>query len=233
MQIKVIYRPKVRVKRDVVRHRDLLACQVRVPGGCVLDSLKICPDPNNPNRVDVTCDMDPYISNGLCRTKEEWHDGNPVLAAELQDDLDFECKKDTAEGVDYEREHESFNWPNGLKSTINPIDPHQIGFRKHASGMMDSLYEIKQIPVKGIDGDTVCSCFVVTAFFFVDTPVLVRAGGGLRLKTPSPQTAKRARGPGDDDEEMADAGGGKPRARGGGAKKPGIFMSMLGAVGLV
>ena len=212
MQIKVVHKPDVRVKRDVVRYRDLLMVQIRVNGGAVLDTFKIQPDPENTNKVAVSCDMDPNLSNGIFCTKDSWHHGNSALAKELQDNLDNQCKVDTVPGCDFERDTDSFEWPKGLKSTVIPCDPHQIGFRLRPTPLDESLYEIERVVVKGLDGDTVVPCFLISAFFFVDIPTARRANGGLRIKTPpGNRHTKRSRRDedDDDDEDMEDS---KPAA---------------------
>ena len=66
--------------------------------------------------------------------------------------------------------------------------------------------------MKGIDGDTVVPCFLISAFFFVDIPTARRANGGLRIKTPpGNRHTKRSRRDedDDDDEDMEDS---KPAA---------------------
>lgn len=224
MQIKTIYLKNVPVRNDVVGNRDVLAVQCRLNGGADLSTFKCHPQRTNPNLCKISCDVDPNVSKGVCRVREQWIQLNFSLAKQIEAGLDEACEADTVEDEDYERDTDTFNWPHGLKSTLNPIDPYVIGFRAKASDFKDSLYEIDRVNVKGKDGITIVPCFVITGFFYVATPTKIRETGDLKLPRrirPVGPAAKRNRVEEDgydsiddlmEDVDSGGGGGGKPKA---------------------
>ena len=215
MQIKTVLIYDVPVKADVVGTRDLLVVQVRAPPGAVLKTLKIKPQAEDTNCVDVTVDIDPHLSKGKFRMRSKWEALNWHLTQELESGFNTSCKADVFPGTDHERDSDSFCWSDGLKSTVNPIDPYQISFRRRPTRPGKSLYEIERVEVAGADGVEIVPCFVVTAFFFVEKPRQTRDTGDLRINASddsddydyNKKTGKRARRPSHDsfDDMMAES----------------------------
>ena len=119
------------------------------------------------------------------------------------------------------------------RSQIVPADPHNIGFRRNPTPSNQTIYEIEEIEVAGLGGDTVTPCFLITVFFYVDKPGARRAGGGgLHLKTPPAANKRQRRCDRDGDEDMDDLnnnGNGRARI----PRTPGLFGNIISAFGFV
>ena len=234
MQIKTVLHLDVAVRGDVVKQRDLLMVQIRAPPGAVLRTFSVKPRADDTNTVDVDVDIDENVSKGRCRLKQRWNLLNPTLAEELAGALSTQCKKDAVAGSNprHEADEGTFRWPDGLKSTLHPIDPYTIGFRREATDVGKSLLEIERVPTKLRDGKEVSPIFLVTAFFLVDLPQQDTEYGDLEIDESQDEEekrrlrrakmTKRRRGRDDDmdldfdlgdEDDDADDGGGKPRAK--------------------
>ena len=233
MQIKTVLHLDVDVKGDVVKERDLLMVQIRAPPGAVLKTFTVKPRLEDTNKVDIDVDIDENVSKGSCRLKNRWSLLNPSLAKELGAALSTECKKDAVPGSKprHEADEASFCWPDGLKSTLHPIDPYIIGFRSEPTDAGKSCLEIERVPTKLRDGKEVSPIFLVTVFFLVDLPRQDPEYGDLEIDESQDEeerrhlrrarmNSKRRRGRDSDmdldfdfEDEHADDGGGKPRAK--------------------
>ena len=94
-------------------------------------------------------------------------------------------------------------------------------FRNYASGRDESLYEIESVTMVNENGVAV-PCYVITAFFQIQKPRHVRAGGG-NLRVPGMGGGATKRNNRDDDDDMDLGGDGDSGGGGGGggrAKKP-------------
>jgi hypothetical protein len=155
--------------------------------------------------------------------KKDWKKGNGDLAVGLEALFDLAWKDKY--GVDGTtpvcgKLIQPFEWPNGLKSQLNPVDPFVLGLRVGPSSGDQTLFETKTIQVTSKSGRVVPAARL-TAFFFVEkyTHINNTSGKGLKIdensdtdsdpETPSPRK-KRNRGrysgsgsgEGDEDEEM-------------------------------
>ena len=82
----------------------------------------------------------------------------------------------------HEHEETTFNWPDNLKSTLNPIDPYNIGLRTQpCRGRTESLFETKKIKLTNAS-DKVVQCWLLTAFFYVEIPTNRRSGAGYGIR---------------------------------------------------
>jgi len=190
------------------RFQDVLAIQVTLPPGIVLSSVRITIDEEDPIQGVVTVDEDPTLIVGEKRVKKIWRSLNDKLAYDLEALFDKEAKdKFAVEGTtpSHGRLVQSFSWPNGLKSQLNPVDPYALGLREVPTRVGDTLFETKTVKLAA-DSKLAVPATVLTAFFFVEKPQQVNnsAGNGLSLgdisseeeddDSVSPRNRKRSRG---------------------------------------
>ena len=157
--------------------RDLAVLQFRAPGGANLDTTKVRPSPEDPTTVDVSVKIDECFSIGKARVKRKWRRGNGTLTEMLEAALDLDCKQDTIDGGNYELEEDSIEWPDGIKTQLNPIDPYFLGLRNRPGA---SIFEIQHMHLKG-GAETTVPCTLVTAFFLVEGARHFVDGSGLRM----------------------------------------------------
>ncbi|CAB9530392.1 hypothetical protein SEMRO_2862_G338830.1 [Seminavis robusta] len=256
MKLKMFSLEGVKIRGGVVKMCNILGVQIRVPPGAVLSTLHIQPSYQDPNQVDVECDIAPELSKGSSLCKQRWKDQNADLAARIATQLGDVCWMDTAAGVDYEKEEVSVSWPDGRKSELVALDPWALGLRERPVRDHQSLYEIDHIASTG-SGATVAPSYVVTVFFKEDKPRQFRGksgglridgswdecddddyhdydnfvGGGGRAKKPR-TTPKKGSGGDDDDVDMDGGKSSTPKKRAATPKKPPAssyfgFMSFL------
>lgn len=191
MQIKTFYLKDVEVRpgASIVRSMDVLGVQVRVTTGTILSTMEIAPVREDPNMVRVSAELHPALSNGAYRTKPAWFHHAGAFALRIQEALSTSCLEDVVPGVTppHERDEDTFRWPEGLRSAVNPIDPYTIKLRNAALGQADSPYEIEEVMLP----DSCVPCFLITAFFPIEQSRHVR-GAGVGLKLPVRPTAQAA-----------------------------------------
>ena len=252
MRVKLLLIKDVPIRHDVAKHRDLLAVQIVLPPGAVMSTLTVKPYPEQPSKVKASVDIDPHVSNAAHRTKRDWETGNPLLCSQMEAGLDTSCKADMVPGTNHERVMVDFEWPDGVESELNPLDPAFIYFRLNPTRPGQSLFETQRIRVRGVDGKQVVPIFTATAFFVVAGARHFEDRGELELSDSndeddqrgdggSPNSRKRPARGGGGDTNMPDA---KPsptpnRASSGGNCMPGattlgvIMGSLLASAGAI
>lgn len=188
MRIITIFKTNVKVKGfGASSYEDLLGIQVVLPPGCVLRTVRIEIDEEDPNHGIVSCDEDPYLLEGARRVKKDWKKMNHLLASELEALFDKEAKdKYAVEGTtpSHGKLIQPFKWPEEFKSHLNPIDPFVLGLRALPTDIEkgESFFDTKTLTLYTSKGKAV-SATVLTAFFFVNKHSHIKnyAGRGLRV----------------------------------------------------
>jgi hypothetical protein len=186
MQIITVVKTDVTVKGFApVKYQDLLVMQALLLGGAVVSSIRVEIDRENPNEGILSLEQDPHLLVGFRRVKKEWRTGNHKLSDDIEALFDVYCKEKLAlEGSTppHIKVDEKFQWPNELKSQLNPVDPFVLGFRAKPSQPGQTLFETKTIKTKTREGKVV-PAMLLSAFFFVEkhTHVNNMAGSGLRV----------------------------------------------------
>jgi len=129
MRIKTAHLKDVEVSGEVVPVQDLLVLQVQCPPGAVLSTCTIAPSVEDTNLVEVSVDIDSSLSDGNKRVKKTWTRLHKSLAARIAASLSTKCKRDVIPGANHEREEVTVRWDDGIKSTLNPVDPFRLGLR--------------------------------------------------------------------------------------------------------
>jgi hypothetical protein len=188
-----------------VKHHDLLALQLTEPPASVLSSVCVEIQKEDRNKGTITMDEDSDVLVGAKSVNKVWRKQNNSLASLLEAYLDKAWKKKYGmEGTTplLGRLSHDFQWPDELKSQLNPIDPWIIGFRDKPTAAGNSIFENKTVAVTSKSGRVV-PAVTLTVFYLVekDTHFNNTAGRDLKIgeasdsdtdpDTPSPK--KRAR----------------------------------------
>jgi len=202
LDMKTFHVRDVPVRGQVADTNDVLAVQFAVTPGAVLDTVEVNPNQEDANEVAVVMDLDANVSDADKRIKERWERTAPCLASQMRRDLQRSCDGKKVAGQRFERSSDTFNWPNGLRSTNKPVDPWTLGLRKRPTRGGASLCEIDNLSLTH-GRDDVAPLWLVTAFFFTQDCTGTVKSGGLKMNQSS------------DEEEFSpkSGGGGKKRAK--------------------
>lgn len=184
------------LKKDVttvgfgpVKFNDILVLQITLPPGGVLETLRIEINEEDPTNGTVSIDEDPNTIKGSKAIKNDWRKLNTKLSNDIEASLDLAWKeKYGVKGTTPLRGKiiNSFTWPEGAKSQLNPLDPFVLGLRSQSTQGEQSLFELKTMTLSS-KSDRVVSIVRLTAFFLVEkhTHINNAAGRGLKINDAS------------------------------------------------